>query len=241
MRGTILQPTYLPWLGYFEILDSVDVFVVFDHVHFERKSWQQRNRIKTSNGVVTLTVPVMRTGRNTRICDAEISHSHGNPLEKHWKTIRFAYKKTPFFSKYESIFQDIYSQKYSLLRDLNFALIKAISEILGLDKKIIFSSRLNLNDESIGKTQKVVNLCKKLEVTSLYDGKSAAEFLNLSLFDKEGISVNFQNYKHPTYRQLWGNFVPYLSVIDLLFNEGGSSLEIIRRGSASGREVVETS
>jgi len=230
MKGTILQPTYLPWLGYFEMIDSADVFVVFDHVQFQRKSWQQRNKIKTSNGVVTLTLPIKRKGRNTRICDAEISYNQGNPLEKHWKTITLAYKKTPFFSNYESIFQDLYSKKYNMLSDLNFAIIETISEILGLDKKIVFSSRLSLNDENMGKTEKVVNLCKKVDITSLYDAKSAAEFLNIPLFDKEGISVTFQSYKHPTYNQPWGNFVAYLSVIDLLFNEGDSSLEIIRGG-----------
>jgi hypothetical protein len=230
MKGTILQPTYLPWLGYFEIIDSVDVFVVFDHVQFERKSWQQRNRIKTRNGVVTLTLPIKRKGRNTRICDAEISHNPGNPLEKHWKTITLAYKKTPFFNKYESTFQNLYSEKYDILSDLNFAIIETISKILGLDKKIIFSSRLNLDDENMGKTEKIVNLCKKVGITSLYDGKSAADFLNTSVFDKEGISVTFQSYKHPIYRQSWGHFVAYLSVIDLLFNEGDSSIEIIRSG-----------
>ncbi len=230
MKGTILQPTYLPWLGYFEIIDSVDVFVVFDHVQFVRKTWQQRNKIKTRNGVVTLTLPVKRDGRNTRICDAELSHNQGNPMENHWKTIALAYKKAPFFHKYESIFQNIYSKKYNLLGDLNFAIIETIFGILCLDKKIFFSSRLNLNDENMEKTEKIVNLCKKVGITSLYDGKSAADFINTSLFDKEGISVTFQNYKHPIYRQLWGPFVAYLSVIDLLFNEGDSSMEIIRSG-----------
>lgn len=217
-------------MGYFEMIDSADIFVLFDHVQFERKSWQQRNKIKTSNGVVTLTLPIVRKERNVRICDAEISYDQGNPLEKHWTTIALAYKKAPFFRKYESIFQDLYSRRFNALSDLNFAIIKAICEILSIDKEIILSSRLNLNDENMGKTEKVVNLCKKVDITYLYDGKSAAEFLNTSLFDKEGISVKFQNYTHPEYNQLWDSFVPYLSVIDILFNEGPSSLGIIRSG-----------
>jgi hypothetical protein len=232
MKGTILQPTYLPWLGYFEMIDSTDVFVVFDHVQFEDKSWQKRNRIKGSNGIVTLTLPIKRQERNARICDTEISYNQTNPLEKHFRSIMSEYKRAPFFHKYESVFQNVYSNQYNMLRDLNFALIQAILKILGLDRKIIFSSRLNLNDEHLGKTEKVVNLCRKIGITSLYDAQSAAEFLDTSLFDKEGISVKFQGYIHPTYHQLWGNFIPFLSVIDLLFNEGESSMEIIRRGSS---------
>ena len=230
MKGAILQPTYLPWLGYFEMIDSSDIFVVFDHVQFERKSWQQRNKIKASNGIVTLSLPITRKERSMQICDTEISYDHGNPLEKHWTTIALAYRKAPFFYEYESIFTELFSRKINLLRDLNFSIIRSICEILGIEKKTIFSSSLDLKDEYMGKTEKVVNLCKKADITCLYDGKSAGEFLNTSFFEKEGISIEFQNYIHPIYDQLWGDFVPFLSVIDLLFNEGASSLGIIRSG-----------
>ncbi len=230
MKGAILQPTYLPWMGYFEMIDAADIYVVFDHVQFERKSWQQRNKIKTANGVVYLTVPVQKTAQKTRISDIKISYNQGNLLERHWKTIELAYKKAPYFGKYKLFFEEVYSKNHVLLRDLNVELIKTICEALGIEKKIILSSDLGLKDENMEKQQKVINLCQKTGITSLYDAKGAEDFLDKSLFQKEGILIDFQNFQHPSYSQLWGEFVPYLSVIDLIFNEGDKSLSIIKSG-----------
>lgn len=230
MKGTILQPTYLPWLGYFEMIASLDIFVVFDHVQFERKSWQQRNRIKSANGVISLAVPVQKMPRAAKISEIKISYDRGNFLEDHWKTIELAYKKAPYFEKYKSFFEKIYSKRYVLLRDLNVDLIKLICDILNIKTRVVFSSELGLKDENMEKTEKVVNLCKKQGVTHLYDTKGAEEILDESLFKKENINITFQNFQHPEYHQLWGEFVPYLSAIDLLFNEGEKSLSIIKSG-----------
>ena len=228
MKAAILQPTYLPWMGYFEMIDSSDVFVVFDHVQFERKSWQQRNMIKTANGVVPLTVPVQKMPRETNISEIKISYDHGNPLKDHWKTIELAYKKAPYFQEYKPFFEKVYSKKYVLLEDLNVEIIKLICNILGIRTKIIFSSDLGLKDGNMAKTKKVVNLCRKQGIVHLYDTKGAEEILDKSLFKKDNIKITFQNFQHPEYHQLWGEFVPYLSVIDLLFNEGNKSLSIIK-------------
>ncbi len=230
MKGAILQPTYLPWLGYFEMIASSDVFVVFDHVQFERKSWQQRNRIKTANGVVSLTVPVQKMHREAKISEMKISYQDGNPLEKHFKTIELAYKKAPYFNEYKSFFEKVYSKKPVLLRDLNVDLIKLICSILGINTKIVFSSDFDLKDKNMEKTEKVVNLCKNQGITNLYDAKGAEEILDKSLFEKENILITFQNFHHPEYSQLWGEFVPYLSAIDLIFNQGDKSFSIIKSG-----------
>ncbi len=228
MKGTILQPTYLPWLGYFEMIGSADVFVVFDHVQFERKSWQQRNKIKTANGVAYLTVPVQKMPQETPIFQMKISYERENPLKRHFRTIELSYKKAPYFEKYKSCFEKIYSEKYVLLRDLNVEIIKSICDILGIKKKIVFSSNLDLRDESMEKTERVVNLCKKVGIDHLYDAKGAEEILDESLFQKEGISVDFQEFLHPEYPQLWGEFIPYLSIIDLLFNCGRDSIRYFK-------------
>jgi len=230
MKGTILQPTYLPWIGYFEMIDLSDVFIVFDHVQFERKSWQQRNKIKTANGVVGLTLPVQKASQEAKISEIKIFYQCGNPLEDHWKTIELAYKKAPYFEKYKAQFEKIYSQKYILLRDLNVELIRKICDILGIKTKIILSSDLHLDDDGMGKTEKVINLCKIQGITDLYDAKGAEGFLDRTLFEKSGISIEFQEFLPSKYPQLWGEFVPYLSVIDLLFNEGENSINIIRAG-----------
>lgn len=231
MRGVILQPTYLPWLGYFEMINSADIYIAFDHVQFVRKSWHHRNRIKGANGAIWLTVPVQQTGRTTRICDAKIAYGQGNMLEKHWLTIQHVYNKSRFFQDYKPLFEKIYSINYEYLSQLNIEIIKTILHILGKKIKFVCSSTLNLHDENLGKTEKIVHLCKEVGITSLYDANSAATFLDTSLFKKEGIGIEFQNFNHPVYRQLWGDFFPYMSIVDLLFNEGDKSLAIIKSGS----------
>jgi len=217
-------------MGYFEMIDSADIFVVFDHVQFVRKSWQQRNRIKGPNGEIMLTIPVKKMPRSTPICDIEISYDNNNPLENHWKTITHTYKKANHFGDYEEVFRQIYSKKHEKLGSLNVEIIKTICHILGIRTKIVLSSELDLKDSSLGKTERVINLCKKVGITYLYDAKGAKELIDISLFDKESIQVEFQRYEHPVYSQLFGEFIPYLSVIDLLFNEGERALAIMRAG-----------
>jgi len=231
MKGSILQPTFLPWLGYFEMISNSDIFVIFDHVQFARKSWQQRNKIKTANGIVTLTVSIEKTIRSTPINKINISYDHGNILEKYWLTIESAYKKAPYFKKYEDILKGAFTQKFSKLVDLNVQLIKIICDILEIETEIVFSSNFSSNISKINKTEDVVNLCKSVGIDELYDAKGAEDFLDLSVFKKNNVKVEFQNYIHPKYNQLWGEFVPYLSVIDLIFNHGDESLKILNTGS----------
>jgi hypothetical protein len=231
MKGTILQPTYLPWLGYFEMIAASDIFVVFDHVQFEKKSWQQRNRIKTANGVLMLSLPVQHKGIDARICDVEIVHEQKNNPERHWKTIDLSYKKAPFWGKYKDVIEPVFLTKHKLLRDFNVDLIKCFCSIIGIAPQIVYSSQLDLADSNLGKTKKVVNLCKKVGITHLYDAAGASEIIDGALFEKEQIGLSFQNYKHPEYRQLWGQFAPYMSIIDIILNEGERSLSIIRQGA----------
>jgi hypothetical protein len=228
MKGTILQPTYLPWIGYFQMIASSDVYVVFDHVQFERKSWQQRNKIKTANGITYLTVPVQKVPQQSLISEIKISYDRQDALENHWKTIELAYKKAPYFEKYREHFKKIYFKKHILLRDLNIEIIKLVCDILEIKKKIVFSSEIDLKDQNLGKNEKVINLCKNQGITHLYDAKGAEAFLDKSLFEKQGIEIDFQEFLHPEYPQLWGEFVPYLSIIDLLFNCGPDSIKYIK-------------
>ena len=141
-----------------------------------------------------------------------------------------AYKKAPYFEKYQSYFEKIYFTKYILLRDLNVEIIKLICGILGIKIKIVLSSSLDLKEEGMAKTEKIVNLCKNQGITHLYDAKGAEEFIDKNIFHQENIQIDFQNFTHPKYSQLWGEFIPYMSVIDLIFNKGDKSLDIIRSG-----------
>ena len=145
MRGAILQPTYLPWMGYFDMIDATDLYVVYDHVQFVRKSWHQRNRVKIHKGELMLSVPVKKTPQDTPICEIEIRDQ--SALRKHWKTISLAYGKSRYFEDYMDLFEDLYHKKYFLLRDLNVAIIKTICKIFGIRKEIIYSSELDLHKE----------------------------------------------------------------------------------------------
>jgi len=230
MKGTILQPTYLPWLGYFEMIDASEVFVVFDHVQFVRKSWQHRNRIKTAAGECLLSIPTAKAARETAIADIEVATNPPNALADHWKTIKHAYQKAPFFKNYEEALEQVFRRDYVLLEDANVAIIRVLCTLLGITSQFVFSSKLNLGEEPTGKTERVVNLCRRAGLTALYDALGAKVFLESAPFEKAAITVEFQNYVHPNYRQLFGEFLPNMSVIDLLFNEGDRSLSVLRSG-----------
>lgn len=133
MKGTILQPTYLPWLGYFDMIDVSDIYVVYDHVQFVKKSWHHRNRIKTTNGELMLTIPVKKSPQNTSINQIEINGQY--KLKKHWKIITHSYGKSRYFDDYKNLFEEIYNKDYLLLEDLSVSIIKTICNILGIKKK----------------------------------------------------------------------------------------------------------
>jgi len=230
MRGTILQPTYLPWSGFFEMIDATDVFVVYDHVQFARKSWQNRNKIKGPNGMEVLSVPVKKAPLKTPITQIQISRDRGNPLETHWDTIQHKYKKTPHFEKYFDDFATVYGTPFEYIRDLNVELIKTICRVIGIETNFIYSSDLGLDDETMGKTERVVNLCQEAGLTYLYDAKGAEGFLDNQMFDQAGLEVKFQDYTPLDYPQLYGEHIGYLSVIDMLFNIGPETLDMIRAG-----------
>jgi hypothetical protein len=230
MRGSILQPTYLPWSGYFEMIDATDTFVIYDHVQFVRKSWQKRNKIKSAAGIIQLSLPVKKAPRNAPIYEIEISYDRSNPLLEHWKTIQHEYQKAPFFENYCEEFDKIYQKKYELLRDLNVEIIQTICKILGIKTTFVYASDLNIDDENLGKSERVINLCKKAGLSYLYDAKGAESFLDVSMFEKENLEIKFQNYQPTHYPQLYNDHVEYLSIIDMLFNMGDETLNMIRAG-----------
>lgn len=235
MKVGILQPGYLPWLGFFEQMAKVDTFVVYNNVQYTKKDWRNRNRIKTLNGVQYLTVPVCKVPRKTLTKDVEISYDHSWSA-KHINTIRFSYQKAPYFRDYFGEIKDCIQSRFKYLQDLDFALVKLLNSFLGLeDKNLIWSSSIPY-ERCENKSVNVINICLSIGATYLYDGKSAQRFLDVDLLSAHGVTAEFQNYKHPYYNQLWlkeQGFISHLSVIDLLFNHGPESLAII-----TGEKVV---
>jgi hypothetical protein len=179
-RVVVLQPGYLPWLGFFDQLRRADVFVYYDDVQYDKHGWRNRNRIKTQNGAQWLTVPVRHGGGDgfPRIMDVGIDNR--TPwARKHLASMRQAYARAPFLDRY--------------------------------------SSALGIGGE---RSARLVGICARFGASTYVSGDSAAAYLDVDLFRQQGIEVEWQRYTHPTYAQLHGDFIPYLSAIDLLFNCG---------------------
>jgi len=228
MRVAIMQPTYLPWCGYFEMIASVDVFVLLDNVQFVRSSWQHRNRIKSSNGELMLTVPVKSSNNIQRlILNSEINFNHDFP-RTHIESLSRNYARSEYFHSFSPKMKGIYENGNSNLADFNSNLIHALCEELGITTRIVRASKL----KSKGKrTELSLNQCIELGATTFYAAIGSKEYVELEKgFQANDINVEYQNYYQPTYPQLFGDFIPQLSVIDLLFNCGQKSLGIIKSG-----------
>lgn len=234
MRVVVLQPTYLPWMGYLGMVDLADIFVFYDDVQFSVQSWQQRNKIKTAQGWIWLTVPVVRQFGST-INDTRINNIT-NWNKKHWESIKQSYSKAPFFEKYALIFQGVYENEWEYLADLNISLIKKTAEILGLETKFMVSSELK--SEGV-KTERLMNILNKIGATEYISGPGARDYIEVDKFKENSVKLYWYEYQHPVYPQIRGEFIPYLSVIDLLFNTGDEALRYIREGSQDALKLDE--
>lgn len=227
MIAVIMQPTYLPWIGYFDMMNNADVFVLFDTVQFEKQAWQQRNRIKTSEKESKwLTVPVIQD-LGQKICDVKIDIS--NPWQrKHWGSIEQYYKRAPYWKQYCDGLAKIYAQPWDSLFQLNFTLIAFLRDQLGITTRLLKASELPVSGEKVGL---LVDICHYLKATVYISPARAADYIEENnIFHEEGIALQYHQYEHPVYPQLFGEFLSHMSAIDLLFNQGEKSLEIIRSG-----------
>lgn len=214
------------------MIDAVDQFVVFDHVQFEPKSWQQRNRIRGPNGELMLTVPVKSDGRqDVRIADKRIDQ--GQPwVRKHLRSIEVSYAKAPYFHRYFPGIRLILEERPDRLVELTVRLIVHLLGLLGIERRVVRSSQLVVADDAgLGRTERVVNVCRLVGATMLYDGAAAERVLDRAMLASAGIAVRFQRYEHPVYPQQGPGFLPFMSVVDLLFNCGPDALRIIRSGA----------
>ena len=224
MICTIHQPNYLPYLGFFEKAFQSDIFIIYDTTQFKKNDWQNRNRICTSEGWQWITIPVLhRFGQ--KINEVKIDNLK-KPLKNNWNKIQTIYGKAPFFKDYGEIFEKIYKNTYNFVSDLNCDMIYEIKSILGLRTRFVKSSEFPPIETK--STQALIDLCKIVEADTYISGSEGKNYLDLDLFEKAGIELKFQNYRHPVYKQFNNSeFQPYMSVIDLIFNCGESSLKIL--------------
>ena len=226
MIVSIHQPQYLPWLGYFDKIERSDIFVFLDNVQFKKNEWQNRNRIKTTEGWQWLSVPVIHKFMQ-KINEVEINNTVWWG-KKHLNALVTNYSKTPFFKDHIEFFEQAYAQDWNQLVDINIHMIEYLVEALGIsEKKLVKASKYESREEP---TERLIDICKHVGGDVYLSGKDGAKYMNLDEFSKEGIKVIFQDYKHPQYPQLYGGFEPYMSVVDLLFNCGPESLSILKKG-----------
>lgn len=219
----VLQPSYLPWLGFFEQLMSVDTFVIYDDAQYTKNDWRNRNRLKTKDGFLWLSIPV-KGSIHSQIRDIRIDESK-NWQDKHQKTITQLYSKSPYFEEVSALFSPLWNRRYEFLMDAAMDSIRIVAEYLNIETKIVYSSEIGAVGD---KNEKLVNICKIFNARNYYSGLSAQNYLNVELFERNGIEVAFQHYPHPVYPQKHGDFISHLSVMDLLFNCGKKSKQIIK-------------
>ena len=211
----IHQPNYLPYLGFFDKMKRSDIFVIYDDAQFNSRDFQHRNKIRTSKGWQWLTVPVEK--KPVPIKEITIKNNV-DWSSVHFTAIRANYLKTPYYSVYENEIRRIYEMRYEKLIDLNMNLIHFLMKAFKIDTKILYASDLGFTSKS---TERLLEITDALGGDVYLSGPKGRDYMDVSLFEKKGIKVEFQNFKHPTYKQRYEGFVPNMASIDALFNVGG--------------------
>jgi len=229
------QPVYLPWLGLFHKIALADIFCVFDIVQYQRKDFNNRNKIKTSAGPIWLTVPVKSSGRlDSVITDIEIINDGWH--KKHLKSIELNYKKTPYFDQYFHGLKYILDTPYQYLVDLNFDILVYALDALDIDTKIVKASDYSF----VGtKSELVLDMCTQLNADIYIFGEQGKDYADVDAFKSKGVHPYFQSYNHPIYKQTKGEFEPFMSMIDLIFNQGGAGKEIIMSNNMNRFDVIK--
>ncbi len=232
MRVGILQPGFVPWLGYFDLLDWCDVFVILDHVQFTDRDWRTRNKILTGTGPQWINVPVRKQypeGVSTRLPIDRIEIAvDARWRDKHLELLRHAYGRAPYydwlFPQWKSVITDTTMPLVDFLQQTTHIL----SNALGLNKKVISSRSLNI---SSNKAQLIIDLCVALGATEYLSGPAAMDYLDATAFENLGIDLQFQNYQCMPYQQMHdAPFISHLSVLDLLFMSGPDAVHVLREG-----------
>jgi hypothetical protein len=228
----VLQPGYLPWLGFFDQMRRADVFVYYDDVQFDKHGWRNRNRVKAPAGPYWLTVPVRHRGLGQpRILDVEIDN-RVPWARRHIGSIRQFYARAPYLQRYVPELEELLQRPWERLVDLDLAVADRMCAWLGLRPHVARSSALGIQGE---RSERLLEFCLHFGADRYLSGNAAKNYLDVELFARHGIAVEWQNYRHPEYPQQHGDFVPYLSALDLLLNCGDESGAIL----ASSMEMEE--
>lgn len=227
-KVAILQSNYIPWKGYFDIIASVDEFILYDEVQFTKNDWRNRNRIKTPAGLQWLSIPV-GTDLQRRVRDVPLPE--GGWRRRHWRSLECNYRRAAHFAETEPLVRPLYQAgAQATLSQLNRAFIEAICGYLGITTRITDSS---LYRPAGSRSERLVDLCAQAGAGVYVSGPSARAYLDEAAFQARGMAVAWVDYSgYPPYPQLWGEFVHEVSILDLLFNCGRESSRFMKFGAA---------
>ncbi|MEO5891119.1 MAG: WbqC family protein [Ferruginibacter sp.] len=214
----ITQSNYIPWKGYFDSINTVDEFVLYDDMQYTKRDWRNRNKIKTAGGAQWLSIPVEVKGKYfQKIAETKISDKAW--AKDHWATIKHSYAKAPFFKEYKDFFEDLYLNCHEeLLSHINYRFLKAIMDLLKISTPMRWSNEFELRGD---KSEKLLGICEDEGVTDYFSGPAAKDYLDTALFNSKNVTVNWFDYSgYPEYEQLFPPFDHAVSIIDVIFNTG---------------------
>lgn len=217
-RVAILQSSYIPWKGYFDLIRHVDEFILFDDVQFTKRDWRNRNRIKTPQGPLWLTIPVQVKGRYLQaIKDTQISDPAWNRM--HWRTIQTHYRRAPFFDDFKCALEELFlGCEHTSLSEINHRFIAGLCRMLGITTKLSWSMEYAIEE---GKNERLIGLCRQAHATEYISGPAARSYVEPEKFEAAGLALSFFDYAgYPEYPQLYPPFDHQVSVIDLLLQTG---------------------
>ena len=212
-----MQSNYIPWKGYFDMINMVDVFVLYDTAQYTKNDWRNRNRIITNQGPRWLTIPVRVESLKQAINETSVAQSNWN--KKHWNTIQANYARTSYFSKFKDLIESEYAGlSDASLSEINYRLINVVCQILGIDTKIIRSEDFELTGD---RNFRLVQICKALGADVYLSGPAAKNYMDIDLFTQNNIEVEWMQYVgYEEYNQRGQKFHHNVSVLDLIFNTG---------------------
>lgn len=227
MKCVILQPSYIPWRGYFHQIQKTDVFMFYDDVQYDDRGWRNRNRVKTPEGTKWLTIPVLSQGvqlAKTPIKDIKISWDRPW-ARKHWSTIQHSYKRAPFFERYRPFLESFYGRRDERLADFTIDFTVALAWELGATKtKFMRSSELPVEG---AKTDRLLALLREVGADHYISGPSAREYIDEEKVRAAGVTLEYMSYDYPEYEQLHPPFDPEVTILDVLFMKGPEAGNLI--------------
>ncbi len=214
MKTGVIQSNYIPWRGYFDFINSVDTFVIYDDVQYSKGSWRNRNQLKYPDGLKWITLPLnIKLGMNIN----EVQLKDDTWKKSHASQLRSSLGKAPFYKEAAELWEKGASVQSNYLSEINESFLKVTCEYLDIKTRIIRSEPFQLSGT---KTERLMDLFKKLNTTSYLSGPAAESYLDLALFSQNNIRLTYKNYSYADYPQQFGNFEPTVTIFDLIANTG---------------------